>query len=64
MRQNGYAGYEQGSTEMNMTRNVAYAAAVDFANKRMRKAGRKAWSVGDYRAACEKFAELMKLVVQ
>jgi hypothetical protein len=47
---------------MNMTRNMAYAAAMDFANKRMRKAGRNAWSIGDYRAACEKFAELMKLV--
>jgi len=45
-----------------LTRNMACAIAMDFANERMWRSGRTAWSIEDYYAACEAFAELMKLV--
>ena len=41
-----------------MTREIAWAAAQDEANRSMRKAGRKAWSRDDYNAAVETFDRL------
>ncbi len=43
---------------MNMTHKIAFTAAQDAGNRAMRKEGRKAWSAGDYRKACEEFARL------
>jgi hypothetical protein len=41
-----------------MTYKVAFAAAGDCGNRAMRAGGRKVWSVGDYRKACEEFERL------
>jgi hypothetical protein len=45
-----------------MTRPIAYAAARDLGNKRMRAAKRRVWSLGDYRAACAEFERLVALI--
>lgn len=42
-----------------MTYDLAMAAAWDAANRSMRKAGRKVWSVDDYNAAVDEFYRLM-----
>lgn len=41
-----------------LTREIAYAAGRDVANRRMRAAGRNAWGEGDYNAACAEFERL------
>ena len=43
---------------MNMSYDLAMAAAADAAIRRMRKAGRSKWSRGDHAAACEGFDRL------
>lgn len=43
---------------MILTRQLAWAAATDAANDRMRKAGRSTWTKGDYNTACRVFARL------
>lgn len=40
------------------TYDLARAASQDAANRRMRKAGRKAWSRGDYNHAIDEFNRL------
>ena len=40
---------------------IAHAAATDAANRQMRAAGRKAWSVDDYNAAVDEFDRLLPL---
>jgi hypothetical protein len=49
-------------TLVTMTRTIAFAAAQDFGNKRMRAGGRRCWSLGDYRAACAEFERLAALI--
>lgn len=41
-----------------MTYELAMAASRDAGNERMRKAGRTAWSVGDYNHAVRTFEKL------
>ena len=41
-----------------LTRSFAWALATDAANTRMRKAGREAWSAGDYNVAVRTFNRL------
>ncbi len=41
-----------------ITYALAHAAARDAGNRSMRKAGRAAWSVDDYNAACAEFERL------
>jgi hypothetical protein len=41
-----------------LTRESAYAAAQDAANRNMRKAGRKRWNQADWNAACRVFDRL------
>lgn len=43
------------------TREIANAAAVDEANRSMRKAGRKAWNRTDYNTAVREFNRLWML---
>ena len=45
-----------------MTRQIAFAAARDAGNRAMRQGGRKVWSAGDYRKACEELDRLLALV--
>lgn len=41
-----------------MTHKIAFAAAQDAGNRAMKKGGRKVWSAGDYRKACQEFERL------
>lgn len=41
-----------------LTRDLAWAAATDAGNRRMRKAGRTAWSEEDYGVATREFDRL------
>lgn len=41
-----------------LTREIAWSAAVDVANARMRAAGRTSWTRKDYDAACHEFNRL------
>jgi len=43
---------------MELTRDIAWAAATDAANASMRAAGRKVWSEEDYNSACDTFDRL------
>ena len=43
---------------LTMTYKLAFAAAQDAGNRAMRVGGRKVWSAGDYRKACEEFERL------
>ena len=43
---------------MQITRDIARAAAWDAANRQMRKAERNVWNEDDYILACEEFARL------
>jgi hypothetical protein len=43
---------------MQMTYRLACAAAQDAGDRAMRKGGRKVWSAGDYRRACEELERL------
>lgn len=43
---------------MRLTRDLAWAAATDAANRQMRKAGRTAWSEADYDLAVTTFNRL------
>lgn len=43
------------------TRDLAYAASVDAANRSMRKAGRKRWSEEDRDIAASEFSRLRPL---
>ena len=47
-----------------MDYSLAMAAARDEANRRMRKAGRKKWTRGDYNLACKTFNKLWSLNVR
>jgi len=44
-----------------LTRQLAYAASQDAANRAMRSAGRKAWSEEDYNVAVSEFNRLWPL---
>lgn len=44
--------------KIKLTRDLAHAIAMDEANRRMRKAGRKAWSRGDYNLCVKTFNKL------
>jgi hypothetical protein len=44
-----------------LTRKLAWAAATDAGNRRMREAGRTKWSQGDYNAAVREFNRLWPL---
>lgn len=44
--------------KMTLTRDIANAIAMDYANRQMRKAGRTAWSEDDYNLAVETFEGL------
>lgn len=41
-----------------LTRELAYAAATDAANRQMRKAGRMRWNKDDYNLAASEFERL------
>lgn len=45
--------------KITMTYNLAWAAATDAANRRMRKHGRTNWSRGDYNFAVRKFDRIL-----
>jgi hypothetical protein len=45
-----------------MTYKIAMAAAQDAGNRAMRAGGRKVWSAGDYRKACDELERLLALV--
>ena len=45
-----------------LTKELAFAAATDEANRQARKAGRKAWNSDDYNKAVETYAELIRQV--
>jgi len=47
-----------------LTRNLAWAAAMDAANARMRKSGRKAWDLDDYNSAVATFDRLWPLAAE
>lgn len=47
--------------KITLTRDLAQAIAKDEANRRMRKAGRKAWSRGDYNLCVKTFNKLWPL---
>lgn len=42
-----------------LDKDIAFAAAKDVANRRARKAGRKAWNREDYNAAVQEFDRIM-----
>jgi hypothetical protein len=44
--------------KIKLTRELAQAIAKDEANRRMKKAGRKAWSRGDYNLCVKTFNKL------
>jgi hypothetical protein len=46
-------------TTLTLTREIAWAAGADKANKHMRDAGRTAWNAEDYDAACVEFNRLI-----
>lgn len=48
--------------KIEMTIELARAAAWDAADKRMRKAGRSQWTRGDYNHACREFERLARLI--
>lgn len=43
---------------LTLTHPLAMAAAQDAGDRAMRAAGRSAWNVGDWNAACDAFARL------
>jgi len=45
-------------TKPEMTYEIAWAIATDYANSKMRKAARSSWNLSDYQAACSKLTEL------
>lgn len=47
--------------KLTMTRDLAWAAAMDEANRSMRRGGRKAWSREDYNVAVDTFNRLWPL---
>jgi hypothetical protein len=46
--------------QMPMTIEIARAAGADAADRRMRRAGRSKWSIGDYLLACRVTNELAR----
>ena len=43
---------------LTLTRELAWAAAMDAGNRAMRKAGRSKWSEEDFITACDEFDRL------
>jgi hypothetical protein len=58
----GRKGLIEMSEQMTLSYKLAMAAAQDYGNRLMKRGGRKAWSVGDYRRACAELERLLKLV--
>lgn len=47
-----------------ITEQIARAAGTDKANRRMRKAGRTQWDLGDWNCAVKEYYRLMNAVSQ